>query len=597
MQSKIGYEFVQDRFRPLERLRNVEFNRDWSLPFDASSATENLISGSVKLNDKENNLVQYDITNYNRSDNYNGVRQSILNSMMVKGWKIVDQLQYTKVNSPAQSGTFLRPFVDISKQFRHLKNYRLGGSYSGEYNRLLNKIPDTLSAFSFAFDVWQLYLKSDESKAKKWGVTYYARQDRIPVIKNLLSADKSRNISVFGEFLNNERHQVRFNLTYRKLEVIRLSPSKQKSDESLLGRFEYNVHEWKGFLTGSLLYELGAGQEQKREYIFVEVPAGQGEYTWNDYNGNSIPELNEFEIAIFQDQKKYIRIFTPTNQYVKANYQQFNYSVDLNPRALVRTSSGSMMKLLSKFTSSSALQVNKKDVSNGIFQFDPLSSKLVDSTLISLSSFLSNSIYFNRTNVKWGADITHRINNTKSLLNYGFESRSLRDLSLKGRMSLNKAVLSSVTGKFIRNELNTPKFANRNYLIDQVLIEPAISYTRGSNLRITVLYDYDSRQNTIGAKERSVNNALSSELKYNVLSNSTINGRLTFNNITFNGATNSTVGYILLDGLLPGRNYLWNIELIKKLAGNIEMNLQYEGRKPGSTRTIHTGRAALRAVF
>ena len=163
---------------------------------------------------------------------------------------------------------------------------------------------------------------------------------------------------------------------------------------------------------------------------------------------------------------------------------------------------------------------------------------------------------------------------------------------------MNKSYTTSVTGKFIKNQLSTPKFANRNYLINQVSLEPQVSYIYKSDIRVSLVYNLDRKQNTTGLKEKAVNNALTTEVRYNVLSNSTINAKFTFNNISFSEATaNTTVGYIILDGLLPGKNFLWNFELTKRLAGNIELNLQYEGRKPGNTRVINTGRASLRALL
>jgi hypothetical protein len=603
LQTTVGYEFVEDKFKPLERLRNVEFNRDWSLPFDAPPATENLITGSLQLNDKQNNFVKYQFTSYNRSDNFKGIRNSIEHEMTIKGWKVSDKFYVTNINSSIQTGSFVRPSIDVSRLFPGLKNIKIGGGFSAEHNKQLSKQYDTLMPESFAFNLWQVYLKSNEKKLNRWGITYFSRTDKFPLQKNLVTGDKSDNISLITEFLKNENHQFKLNLTYRKLNVTNSVLTTQKSDESLLGRAEYAIHEWNGFINGDVLYELGSGQEQKREYTYLEVPAGQGYYTWNDYNGDGIPQLNEFEVAVYEDQKKWIRVFTPTNQYVKANYIQFNYTVDLNPSAIINdTAKSKLVKFLGRFSTSSALQINKKDISqNGSFEFNPFSKKLVDTTLISLSSFLSNTIYFNRKSIKWGIDVTHRLNTSKSLLNYGFESSKLRDLTLKGRWNLNRSIATSFTNKYVLNQLSTPSFANRNYRIKEFSAEPSVSYIYKSDFRVSLIYTYDKKQNQIDFKESAINNEIAAEVRYNVLSNSTLNGRFSFNNISFNSnggsGANSTAGYILLDGLLPGKNYLWNIELTKRLAGNIEVNLQYEGRKPGSAPTVHTGRASVRAIF
>lgn len=600
MQTIAQEEYVQAGFHPIERLRNIEFLRDWSLPFNTGPANENLSSISAKLIDKNLNNIQYDITNYYRSDGYNGIRQRLLQYSAYKGLSVNTNISYTNFNATLQKGVFFRPSIDINKTFTSFHHMQSGARYSGEHNKLTDRQPDTLNFSSFAFDTYEFYLRSNPAKLNKTGLSFALRQDELPRGLSLRPADKSDNYNMFAELMKSEHHRFRFTGTYRKLHIIDSTLSPQKEDRSILGRAEYFVNEFKGLLNGNLLYEVGSGQEPKREYSYVEVPAGEGQYTWIDYNGDGIPQLNEFEEAIYQDQKKYIRVYTPGNKYVKANYLQFNYSVDLDPKAIMKPANAKgFRKILYRSSSSSALQISKKEISANNFLFNPFSKNLVDTSLITLNSYFSNTYFYNRTGVKFGAEVTHSKSSSKAILSYGFESHDLRTLTGRLRASIKKNFVSALVFRQVRNVLTTEaaKFDNRNYDVLENAAEPSLTYVYKSNLRATLGYSYSRKDNRIDSMEKSVNNALTAQVKYNILSGSSINLKLTYNNIIYTGAQNTTVGFIMLDGLATGKNYLWNADFTKRIGGNIEIDIQYEGRKPGNAAIIHTGRASLRALF
>jgi hypothetical protein len=128
--------------------------------------------------------------------------------------------------------------------------------------------------------------------------------------------------------------------------------------------------------------------------------------------------------------------------------------------------------------------------------------------------------------------------------------------------------------------------------------EPQLTFINRTIFRLQASYKLDQKKNAphFGG-EKSVSNAINLETKYNVLQNTSILARATYNNIRYNHPTNTAVSFIMLDGLLPGSNYLWSLDFTKRLFNNVELNLQYEGRQPASARTVHIGRAAVRALF
>ncbi|MEI9810578.1 MAG: hypothetical protein WDO16_23405, partial [Bacteroidota bacterium] len=209
-----------------------------------------------------------------------------------------------------------------------MKDWRLGFRYSLEQNSARDKATDTLTADAFSFDTYSAYLRSDEKKKNKYGITFFTRSDKYKygIGKDFVRGDRSYNLNLQTELLANPKRQFYLNTTFRKLKVYNTSVSGQQEDETILSRAEYVMNEWKGLLTGNVLYEVGAGQEQKRDFAYLEVPAGTGQFAWIDYNADGVQQLNEFELAAFPDQAKFIRIFTPTNEFLKANYVTLNYS-------------------------------------------------------------------------------------------------------------------------------------------------------------------------------------------------------------------------------------------------------------------------------
>src|SRR5450631_1141700 len=429
--SYLSYEYNDIRFQPLEPIRSVEFLRDWGLPLNLPKANETFYKAAFKVTDKAKNDISYELAGYNRNTDFTGIRNVLAHSTNVQGWQFKDQLSLTIDHGSINNGIFLRPTVDISKTLKKLGYYTAGINLSLEQNEQRSRTTDSVSTDSYSFTILQAYLKSPDKAPNKWGASYFYRQDAYPYGKNLALANRSQNINVFTDLTKNKNEQVRINATYRSLQVIDSSVSTQPADKSLLARVEYSMQEWKGMVSGNILYEVGSGQEQKRNYTYVAVPAGTGQYTWIDLNNDGIQQLNEFVIAQFPDQATYIRIFTPTNDFVKANYNTFNYSFSVNPRLLLGNHAVGFKKFLSNVFFQSSLQLNQKELASGFVELNPFNSPLNDTSLISRSSIFVNSFSYNKLNPNWGFDISNNRNVAKALLTFGYQTQTLQEWSLR----------------------------------------------------------------------------------------------------------------------------------------------------------------------
>jgi hypothetical protein len=602
LQSKLSYEYVNQRFRPLERFRNVEFTRDWNVLSSESPQDEHLATASLSLSKQQLGKIDYQFGTYLRGSSFSG-RQHIASVSGAKnGYRLLLKGDVMSQSSQLFSSTYYRPYLEFEKQLKRLQQATIGTRYLVEHNNLRDAASDSLSKTAFSFDALTVYLKTRNDATNQFAVEYTHRYDRAAKENAFATATIGNTVSMNATINSIKQQEIKLTAAYRTMDIVDSSITLLKPDETSLGRIEYGFSAAKGLLSGNVLYEFGSGQEQKREFAYFEVPAGQGMYVWRDYNKDSLKQLNEFELAIFPDEKRYIKVFTPTNQYVKAKYSQYNQMISINPRAYFgSTQLHGLSKLISLFFLQSAVQLNNRFIGdNGIQQYNPfIRYRGNDSLLINSASSIINSIFFNRFNNTWGVDYVNTLNGGRTLLNYGIDARRNTDHLLRGRLNASKQIAVTAAVKTGIRNFSSAFLENRAYQIQYQSVEPALTFLfRQNQLRIQTGYKYDERHNDASfGGESAYAHHINLEVKYNIISSGALSSRFTYAGIVFDGIENSGVGYAMMDGLLNGRNLLWQATFNKRVSKNIEMNLEYEGRKSGTGNVIHTGRASVRAIF
>lgn len=599
--NQLSYEVVQSRFKAIAPYRNVEFARDWNIPVDAQPEDEHLVNYNTELRKNALGNLQYSLTWYQRGPEYKANRNIVslnYDHKLVRGNLTFNLMQST---SPFQKTLYFRPSGFLEKTFPRLAGITLGARYQKEHNEIRYAPTDTLMPSAFAFDIYNVYLRSKDESKTRLELNYTLRKDDAVVNNRFQQQNNGHTIDARLGLYQWANHQITFTGAYRKLFVNIPAPTAQMAGESVLGRIEYNGNIGKSFLVPSILYEVGSGQEQKRIYTYVEVPAGQGIYMWNDYNHDGVQQANEFELALYPDQKKYIRLITPTNDYVKVNYVVLNHSLQLNPESLWsgQSKKKGWQRFVSRFSDQLSLQINNRVLSDaGFSAFNPFAGNVNDTSIIANLTSVSNTFFFNRSSAVWGGEYTTAYSAGKTLLTYGLEGNNQLRHMAKLRWTFLRSLTGNLTAqtgdKAYRSSLND----GRSYKVLQHNLEPSLTWLLRSSLRLTGSYKYDDRRNRPEyGGEQALIQSVNLDMRITSKTLGTIQSRATYADIRYTGQANTSLSFVMLDALQKGTNLLWYLNWERRLSKGIELSLEYEGRKPGENPVVHTGRMSIRAIL
>lgn len=594
--SLTEFEYNSSHFSFIDRLRYIEFDRDWSL-----SPEDMLIAGHERIFNSElgiakdaNNLMKYRFNWRNRGVIQSGVQhlatwdQEIGPRLVIK-----NNLFYLDSDIRDLNSSWVRYTGDISYRSKFLvPGYR----FMLDENAVKNAETDSVISTAMNFREHLIYLKSNDTLQYSFFGNVSFREDKFPV-SGSLEPDTEAFQTMFGLKKRFGAHDVSASFTYRELAFLRLANEKEVT---VLGKVDYLGDFWKGNIRNELSYALGNGREFRREFIFLPVPTGEGTHTWRDDNGDGVQQLNEFFIAINPEEKNFIKIFVPTTDFVQAYTTIFNYRVNAKFPDAWRKEQG-LKKFAQKFANNTSVSIEKKITSDEFWsRINPFIGAFAPEDLISVRQVIRSSFFFNRASAKYGFDFSIFDSQNKQLLAGGFDDLKQQDLRLNTRTSFGQqfnARLMLLSGARIAD---SDFLDNRSFTIHQRAIAPEVAWQPSSFFRTTVMYQYTHKENLANLEitELSKLNEVSFDLRYAKAIKTTINTNLRYVYITYNGAPNTPTGYEMLQALTPGNNITWSFNWLQKIGEGLQMNMVYEGRNSqGLNRLVHIGRMQVTALF
>ena len=582
-------ESISKDFRRIERFREVEFERNWNIQNLITPKDQLLSSARINLKHLENGLFQYQLNSYVIKDDFNGYK----NDFKIK-WNNKVNLKFdgSLMKSNGQFNTsFLRHKTDL---FIPIKGFKLGFKDINENNQFFSA--DTLNNNSYRFYDWKVYIENYDSSKNRVQFFYQERYDWFKDRSILKKATKAISPGLMVGISSRKNFNLNYSLAYRMLQSDS-SLTNILPENSLASRLNYNLKLLNGGINTNSFLEIGSGLELQKEFIYIEVPAGQGVYTWNDYNDNGIKELNEFEIAAFSDQATYIRVFTPNNNYIKIYSFQYNQNLNIDFKRIINGKT-IVEKFLNKFYNQTAVNTHKK---TNDLDLQTLLNPLVnaDNPIIQqMSNSLRNSLFFNRSSSKYSVELVTQLFANKNLLINGTDFISTNKDQIKFRWNINKSfMVNSQLSKEIKKNSST-YMTNRNYDIENKEINNRISFQPNTLFRVALNGRYSEKRNSIEyGNEKAFINDIGIELRRSKRDKGLLNGELHFVNINYNGESSSTIGFEMLEGLQLGKNITWKLGFQKNMSNNIQISINYNGRKSEENKSIHTGSMQMRAFF
>ncbi|WP_010177671.1 hypothetical protein [Aquimarina agarilytica] len=578
-------DWVQKNYRSIERLYNIEFNRDWNL---TPGINDQLLTNmGLHFKHPKNGTINYDFQYLDFGNQYTGNRHLLSTLLRLKNWQLTHRSSTLKSTSTALKSTFLRSYTGINY---NKQKFWTGAKWGLENNQESEKATNRLTNQSQRYQSYEVFTGVGDS-TKVFAKIGYRYRVNDSIQNNQLQRVSTANTAYLNsQLISNSTTRLSLFVNYRVQNDVR----ETEKDKNLNSRLLFRQKLWRNRILWNTAIETQSGTLPRQDFTYVEVEPGRGLYTWNDYNNDGKQDLLEFELSPFPDQATYIRVLLPRQVFLKTYQNKLSQQVTLD-LANWKKSELSWKRFAAHFYNQTSFIIDRKVSREGNdLNFNIFKNSADD---LGLNANLRNSLFFNRGKQHYTSNYTFLNATTNNILITGSQSNETTSHNFNFSHKIKESWLfdSRYIMSHQKSEVeNTP---DRNFTLEGNEFTPKVSYLFSGQSSVSVSYSFLTKENTALGAEKLNQQKLTAAFRLGNQENATVTGAFDWFENEFEGNSFSPVAYQLLNGLQPGTNFTWNLLAQKKITKFLELNLNYSGRKTKISKTIHSGSVQLRAFF
>ncbi|MFA6026383.1 MAG: hypothetical protein WC727_08085, partial [Ignavibacteriaceae bacterium] len=597
--GKIGLSlrerFIQDRFTSLERFDKVEFTRDYNSS-SSSQGNEKLREGSLLLQPVENLNSTFSYGSLKRGSAFSSDRfMNQTDLTKEKEYQFQYQIDYVNTKNGSLGSSWLRQKGTSFYSFGMIKP---GFDFTTE--KKLEKISqaDSLLSSSLQYFEGNPGIQLSKFYGIDASIKYLFRTDYFPLAGKLQKESNSYGEIYELSYAGRKEISSQLRITVQNKKYTDTYKMKgQLDNQTILVRSQTRFSTTENAANGDIYYEVQTQKTAKLQKVFVKVEKGNGNYIYlGDLNNNGIAEENEFLPVVYDGE--FIVVNVPTDQLFPVIDLKTSARLKLNFENIYSSNNfmGTVVKALSSETYG-RIEENSQETDLKKIYLLKLSSYLNEKNTIRGSQYFQQDFFVFENSSELSFRFRYSQRRSLNQFSGGAEKGFAKERSLRIKFKLLQEIGNQTDLENKIDNLFAGTSSNRSRAIESNGITTDFSYRPERNIEV-------------GFKIKS-----SKSTDYYPIKPTEIftNGQAVRVNISFSGygrlrleiernelTTNTIENYLpfeLTAGNVVGKNYFWRLFFDYRFGTNLLSTANYDGRKLGGGKIIHTARVEVRAFF